>query len=290
MSTPKVWLTSMSSERGDENVREMIEPLRPHIDGIVWTLCDVAYHDPAARYLESTKGTGRIINRAWPVGRHHHAMNETLFAGVIQPRDLVIWTDLLERPAVEFVSRIKSEIGPLMEEADVDAVFGWGKAYVLRYRETMEYRGSPHWSLTGWNGRAIEWSTIEPDESKVRLNVRPQKRAADSWIEHYARYHVGHPAGSNVCALGLDHFPPGDRNAQFAEREARRLAFRDLMRARGVPLTVEGLKQLLTGPLDEELKVHCRAEKTLSDALHHWAGRTAQLKHSHSPADALPIP
>jgi len=289
---PKLWLTSMSGSPSAENATEMVEPLLPWLDGVVWSLNDVPTDAPVSRYLESVKGAGKIIYAPWSRGRHFHNMNHTLFCGPIEEGDYVLWSDLEERPAIEFVSRIKTEIGPMMDETDVDVIFGWGKPYLMRYRETMEYRNSPHWSLIGWNGRGIEWSTIEPDESKVRLNVRPVKRANQPfhWLTHYSRYYISYPAGSNTCALGLDHFPPGDRNQQFAEREERRLAFRRLMKTRGYPLTTDGLTALLSAPLDEELKDYLRAEKVLSDHYHHVVCGRTDVVDSHDPRKALPIP
>lgn len=280
----------MSADSSSENPVEMIEPLLPHLDGIIWALSDVPTDAPSARYLESVKGAGKIIHRFWPPGRHNHVMNDTLFTGLIEEGDLVIWSDGLERPAVEFVSRLKSEIGPMMDEADLDVIFYFGKAYILRYRETMEYRNSPHWTLVGWNGRAIEWNKIEPNERLVRLNVRPQKRRDSlGWVTHFARYWI-YPAGSNHAAMGLDHWPEGDRNAQFVERETRRLEFRAEMRKRGYPMTLDGLKAMLSEPLDEILKEHLKAEKVLSDFWHLLRGHGDQLKDSHKPLDALPIP
>lgn len=280
----------MSSERGDENVREMIEPLRPYLDGVIWVLNDVAYHDPAARYLETVRGAGRIINRSF-VPRHSHLMNETLYTGLIEEGDYVLFCDALERPSPAFVKRIKSEIGPLMVEADRPVLFYYGKPFLFIFNEALEYRNSPHWTLTGWSGHPIEWAQMEPDEKRVRLNVRPEKRAhlPHHWIGHYLRYYL-FPAGSNTVALGLDHWPPGDRNAQFVERETKRLEFRRELRKRGLPVTPEGVAQLFAQPLDDTIKAFLRYEKTLSDAWHAQHGRADQLVHSHKPSDALPIP
>ena len=175
-----------------------------------------------------------------------------------------------------------------MEETDLGALFYYGKPYLMRYTETLEYRGSPHWYLTGWNQRGIEWNKIEPDESKVRFNARPLKRteADHHWCLHYGKYWL-YPAGSNHALLGLEQ--QGDPNTLFPPREARRLEFRRLMRARGFPVTLDGLKSMLTGLLDDVLRDHLRSEKTLSDLYHYWQGRASDLKDTHRPADALPI-
>lgn len=290
---PKLWLTSMSHGGLDalENAREMIEPIRHLLDGVIWVLHDTDASDAAAVYLESVRGQGRVIHRGWPAGRHWHSMNETLFTGLMEEGDYVLFCDPLERPAVQFVSRVKEEIGPLMQEAERSVLFYFGKPYLFIYRETLEYRQSPHWTLVGWPGHPIEWSQMEPDEGRVRLNVRPIKRADQPyhWVGHMLRYWISYPAGSNSAALGLDHFPPGDRNTQFVQRETRRLQFRQMMRARGFPLTVDGFVALCRAGLDDELKAHLRAEKTLSDGFHYLVNGNTAVKSSHKPSDAIPI-
>ncbi len=275
-----------------DNIREMVEPISPYLDGVIWVLNDCPTEDAGATYLRTLQGMkggfghGAIIYRRWS-GRHWVPMNDTLYSGVIEEGDYVLWADVLEHPKESLVSRIKTEIGPMMEAADLDVISYYGKPFLLRYRETMEYRGSPHWYLVGSNGRGIEWSTIEKDETKVRFNTRPLKRSDPlGWVLHYAKYWL-YPAGSNHALLGLEK--QGDPNQLFPIREARRLEFRREMRQRGFPLTMEGLKTMLTGPLDDVLKRHLREEKTLSDVYHLWAGRGQLLKDTHLPTDALPI-
>ena len=289
MPEPRLFLTSISSDPSSENPVEMIEPILPYLDGIVWCLSDVPTTAPSARYLETVKGAGKIIHRFWPT-RHNHAMNDTLYTGLIKEGDFFIYTDDKERPAAEFLSRVKSEFIPMMNESDCDVIFYFQKAFLIRYRETLEYRNTPHWSLVGWNNRGIEWSNIEPNERLVRLNVRPQKRKDPlNWVNHYFFYYINQPAGSNTVALGLDQFPPGDRNQQFAERETRRLEFRKMMVRRGLPLNLDGAKTLLSGDVDEEVLQYVKAEKILSDFFWLLRGRGAELRDSHRPSEALPI-
>lgn len=289
---PRLFLTSMSSGPSAENIIEMIEPLIDVLDGVIWVLHDTHTDSPAARYLETVKGAGRVIHRRWPAGRHFHSMNETLFTGLIEEGDFVCWTDEMERPAASFLKRVKSEIGPMMVESGTDVLFYFGKPYLFRYYETLQYHNSPHWSLHGYPGRAIEWANIQPNEREVRLNVRPEKRKNDPfhWVGHYAKYFVSYPAGSNTVALGLDHFPPGDRNEQFAIREQRRLEFRRLMKKRGFPLNNEGLKTLLSQPPDTEVRGFLAAEKILSDYYHHVILGDNTVVDSHDPSRAKPIP
>lgn len=271
-----------------DNIREMVDPVSSWLDGVIWVLHDCPLDDPGARYLALRTGLGRVIHRGWPTGRHWHSMNDTLYTGLIAEGDYVLWCDTLERPMPAFVSRIKTEIGPMMTANDVDVIAAWGKAYLMRYRETMEYRGSPHWSLVGHNGRGIEWSTIEPDETKVRFNARPLKRTSEwHWIEHYVRYYTAYPAGSNHCLLGLEK--NGDPNALFPPREARRLAFRKHLVSRGVPLTVEGVKQWMERGADEVGKRFVREEKILNDAWRFWVVGDRTLVDNHDHKDLIPI-
>ena len=289
--SPRLFLTCMSGGPSAENAIEMIEPLTDLIDGIIWVLHDTPTDSPVARYLESVKGAGRVIHRSWPA-RHWHSMNETLFTGLIEEGDYVIQTDDLERPAASFLKRVKTEIGPMMVESGTDVLFYFGKPFLLLYYETLQYHNSPHWSLHGYPGRAIEWSGIQPNEREVRFNMRPEKRKDQPkhWLYHYSKYYVSYPAGSNTCALGLDHFPPGDRNSQFIEREARRLHFRRLMKKRGFPLNNDGLKALLSQPLDAEVRGFLAAEKILSDYYHYAILGDDTVVDSHNPAHAKPIP
>lgn len=292
-ATSRLFLTSMSGVPSSENPTEMIEPIYNLIDGVIWVLNDVPVDAPSARYLESVKGEGKIIHRCWSRGRHHHAMNDSLYCGPMEEGDFYLYCDDLERPAREFVSRIKTEIIPMMNEANVDVIFYFGKAYLVRYKETLEYRNSPHWSLHGWNGHGIEWNTIENNERLVRLNVRPEKRKDPyHWISHYMSYWL-YPAGSNHAALGLEHYakPGQDLNYVFSQRETARLEFRREVRRRGYPVTLEGVKSMLLNEteLDAKMVAMLNGEKVLSDYYHYIHGCNDQLKDTHRPSDALPV-
>jgi hypothetical protein len=286
---PRLFLTSMSGPGQIENMTEMIEPILDHVDGIIWVLNDCPKDDPGARYLETVKGAGCIIYRSF-IPRYAHLMNETLFTGLVEEGEMMIWTDPLERPAAEFLKKAKSEIAPFMDETGTSCIYFYGKPYLFRYYETLQYQQSPHWGLTGYPGRAIEWSQIEPNERKVRLNVRPEKRKDRfHWVGHMLRYWVAFPEGSNCAALGLDHFPPGDKNAQFAIRERQRLEFRKEMKRRGYSLTVDGFVSLCKEQLDDRIKEHLRHEKTLSDAYHYLVLGDTSVTSDHNPSRAIPV-
>lgn len=285
---PKIWLTSMSNGGNLENIREMIGQLVPYLDGIIWVMHDTTPDDEGAKYLaglNSPSLTVQVIHRHY-TQRNFHSMNETLFAGLIREGDYVIWTDLLERPMPEFVSRVKTEIAPQMESQGIDALAYYGKIYLFRYNETMQYHQSPHWFMTGYQ-RAAEYSQVEPDEKKVRWNVRPLKRTNPySWVRHYANYFL-FPAGSNSALLGLEK--QGDPQVLFSQREARRLQFRREVLRRGYPLTVDGVIEMFKKELDSTLKSHVNSEKTWNDTFRYEVLGDKTVVDTHDPKDMVRI-
>lgn len=287
---PRVWLTLMTAAGNEENLRELVEPLLPHIDGVVAVFHRPCDGDAGLAYLESVKGAGKVIVRDW-VQRHNYSQTETLYAGVIQEGDLFIITDTLERPAAQFIQHCKGHLNQFMLEHDVDCLYYYGKAYIVRYNESMHYQGSPHWWLVGVKS-GIELSGFEAykDEGKVRLNVRPFKRQDENnWVGHYLKYFL-YPPGSNHALLGLDTY--GDPAQLFPLREEKRLLFRQEMRRRGYPVTVDGFKAMCKaeGQPDESLKTFLNSDKVWADA--YWGlvmGKPEILTHSHKPADMVPV-
>lgn len=292
--TPRLFLTSMSNGDAESlvNAKEIIGPIHHLIDGVIWVLHDASPDAPVAQYLEGVKKQGKVIHRAWPKSRHFHSMNETLWSGPVEVDDLVIWTDPLERPMPDFVGKIKEAILPLMLESETDCIFFYGKPFLFRYSEALEYRNTPHWTLTNISGRVIEWSEIDNDESKVRLNVRPGKRKDPfHFVRHYLRYFIEYPVGSNSALLGLDKWPDGVTKDNWIARETNRLKVREGLRTRGFPVTVAGFLAMCEVGLDDEMKEMLNFDKTFTDAWWHLVkGRTEGIRDSHDPADNNPIP
>ncbi len=257
----RVFLTLMTSAGNEENLKEIIEPIKSYLDGVIVVFHNPVGDDAGAKYLESVKGAGKIIYRDW-IFRHDISQSETLWTGVLEEGDYGIICDTLERPAIEFVSEIKTFWQPQMEINDTDCIYYFGKAYLFKYNENMYYSGSPHWALRGvMNG--VEVCRGFPDESKMRLNVRPIKRTDPfGFIDHYLKYYL-YPAGSNHCLLGLEK--NGDPKILFPQREHQRLEFRKELKKRGIPLTVEGVKELFKNPLDETMRKFVNGELILNN-------------------------
>lgn len=280
----KVYLTSMSQGGAEQDIREMVQPLLPHIDGTIWVMHDAKANDRGVDFLEHNGG--HVIHRHF-VHRHDYSMNETLFCGLIEEGDLIVWSDVLEHPSPEFVSKIKGDYDPFMRAHGVDCLYYAGKAFLFRYHDGLRYVGSPHWGLQGVRA-GLELSTMYPDDSKVRRNMRPLKRLDPyEWVTHYLRYWICYPAGSNHALLGLEK--QGDPATLFPIREQRRLDFRREMRKRGYKLTVDEFIAMCRAGLDNALKEHLRGEKVLSDAYHYLVLGDERVVHSHDPKDALPI-
>lgn len=278
MTTPsRLWLCGMTGFGKEANLRALIEPIKSFFVGLNWT-CHYPL-DEAADYLESVQGAGRIAFVHYS-GRHHSSMNQYLHQGLMQEGDYFIQIDDLERLSVSFCRDHLPRMVAAMEAAPRYAMIAnWGKGLLFRFNEQLEFKGSPHWYATGLDGPS---ANVELGKD-LFWNVRDEQRDPFHWVGHYARYFLG-PAGSNHALLGLDHHPGGP--AVFPEREAKRLAFRQEMRARGFPLTLDGLTAFMGQPLDDHLKGLINSDKTWSDYYWYVLKGDRTVVHSHKPSDA----
>lgn len=280
----RLFLTFITTHGNEDNLRELVEPVKHLIDGVVAT-----FHypkDDGAAYLESVKGAGKIVYREW-VQRHDLSMNETLWAGVLKDGDYVCVVDTLERPIPSFLTEVRGELATLMETNDIDCISYFGKPYIFRFNEYLRYQGSPHWGLQGLNGKIVEYRDIEPDETKVRFNARPTKRTDPmNWVTHYAKYFL-YPPGSNHALLGLDTY--GDPAKLFTPREVKRLQFRQEMRRQGYETTMDGLKAFLLQPLTQQLKDLINSDKVWADYYQYEILGNKNVVHSHDPKDMIKV-
>lgn len=173
-SQPRLFLTSMSGPGQIENMTEMIEPILDHIDGIIWVLNDCPKDDPGARYLETVKGAGEIIYRE-KTPRKFHSLNEILCSRMANEGDFLIFCEPNERPAIPFLKRVQSEIGPMMLESETSAIFYKMVPYLIRLDARQQFVQSlpePE-SYALMCGRAIDWANIQPDEREVKTRAKP---------------------------------------------------------------------------------------------------------------------
>jgi len=258
----KIYFCGMSGPGSLENLKELIEPISEFIHGVIWTLHD-SVGSEEEKYLESVKGDGKVIHYYYS-GRHDVSRNQYLWCGPLKNGDYILTCDDLERINKDFAASLPSMIKTLKEEG-INCLYFYGKPLFFEYHESMIYSGSPHEGLMRRDGKmsAIEYANLQPDESKVRLNVRPLKRKDPfHWVPHYARYMLM-PWGSNHSLLGLEH--RGNIQELFPKRDAKRLAFLEEIDRRGFERTLDGLEKMFSGELDQKLKQFINEEKVWND-------------------------
>lgn len=271
----RLFLCGITSAGNEANLRAMIDPISEHLSGLQF--CFHYPTDAGADYLESQKGDGRIVYSYWHQ-RHGVSMSQFLWQGTMEAGDFFLVLDSMERLSPQFCYQRLPGLIALMKEANVAMIANYGKGLLFRYNEQLEFRGSPHWYAQFLDGSAIN---MEFDKSEF-WNVRGEQRNEYQWVAHYCRYYL-YPEGSNHCLLGLEK--QGDPQKLFPIREARRVAFRRLMRTRGYPITEDGIKDMLSQPLDEEVKGYLNAEKILSDWYRYHILGDKTVVHSHLPSD-----
>lgn len=272
----RVYLCGMTGPGEEANLRALVDPIRPYVDGLQF--CFHWPHDLGADYLEGQAGTGRIVYAHY-TQRHFNSLNQYLWQGTLEDGDVIIQLDTLERLSEAFCRDHLPVLINQMEQTRVVVIANYGKPLVIRFNEQLEYRGSPHWYVTNADGGM---ANLELPKD-LFWNVRAEQRDLYHWVTHYARYMLM-PAGSNHAQLGLDHHP-GDQATVFRVREAKRLEFRRQMRARGFPLTLDGLKVMLSQPLDAPLKALINSDKVWSDYYHYTILGDHSVLDSHKPSD-----
>ena len=99
----KIWLIGITSEGHEEDLRDLIEPIKNHFDGLVWT-----FHyplDSGHSYLESVKKDGEIICTKW-CNRMDFSRNHCLYQGPMKIGDWFLTIDTLERLSPDFTGKL----------------------------------------------------------------------------------------------------------------------------------------------------------------------------------------
>lgn len=290
MRKNKLWLCGITSEGNLENLKEMIEPIKEYFDGLIFTFHgEVSYmtkigevdywnREIGAKYLEDNKKAGKIIYANW-CNRHAYSQNHFLYQGPMENGDKFILLDSMERVSIEFCKDHLPKLIEYMDANNVAMLANYGKGFLFRFNEMLEFRGSPHWYATQLDGQQANLQL----EKNLFWNVRGEKRDKNHWTRHYARYMFCYPAGSNHALLGLEK--QGDPQKLFPIREQLRLDFRKEALKRGFPLTMEGLKAMLSGPLDDTLKYYLNNEKTWNDFRRWDIEGDDTVVDSHLPSD-----
>ena len=274
----------MAGPNSLEDLQELVNPVIQFFDGLV-----VTYHgelgDAESKFLEENKKEGKIIYLPY-CQRHDFSRNAYLFCGPMKNGDWCLQIDVLERLGVQFAQKLPTFIKDCKHH-NLNGIWYYGKPFLFEYHESLVYRGSPHEGMVRQDGNmaAIDYSQAEPDEGKVRLNVRPLKRPdLFHWVGHYCKYML-FPFGSNHSLLGLDErYYQNEMQVGFQTRETARLAFIKELEKRGFERTVKGVIEMLSGELDETLKTFLRTEKVWQDVYRYYVlnDRTVIDEHKWS--------
>lgn len=242
-----------------EIIKETIEPIASYFDGIV-----AVFHNPpdaGATLLEQIKGAGKIIYVDF-TKRYDFSRNHYLYCGPIQNGDFCVQTDLLEKIPLSFAGRLDYFITQL-KSSNLNTCYYYGKPFVFEFTDDLEYRGNPHEGLFRpiFGHRGIELSHIEPDESKVRQNLRPIKRTDKfHFVTHYLFYYL-FPSTSNCCLLGWEHKKPQEIQA----RNNLRIEFCQFLTDSGYPRTVDGVIDFFKQTSFSKFQRFVNEEKVLND-------------------------
>lgn len=281
----KIWLTFMTGIDDLENVEELVSPVIEYFDGIVSTVHDdfgkAAYDyiyrgDPdregeelksVMSYMTDNKKEGQFVVIPY-MRRHDFSRNAYLHCGAMKNGDFFVQIDVLERLGVDFAKNMRNLVKE-MKENNINMLYYHGKPFLVEYHESLSYFGSPHEGLQRLDGKlaALDFTPMQPDEGKVRLNVRPLKRPDPfHWVNHYVKYML-FPFGSNHVLLGLEQrYNKPQMSDAYKEREINRLAFIEELEKRGFERSVGGVIKMLSGNLDEKLKRFLNTEKVWQDA------------------------
>lgn len=243
-----------------KNIFELVDPLKPYIRGVCALIHDADSFDAGASYLLKTNnelGGGNVIFGPY-TGRHDLSRNRILAETGLKENDYYIQTDVLEHPKREFLEKIPEL---LAKNPSVTCYFYYGKPFLVKYTEWLKYDGTPHERLNGIRGSAIEYSQIEPNELKVRQNMRPLKRKDPlHFVNHYGKYYF--ISGSNQCQLGLNHRP----NDSFERRMALREHLKQYMQDKGWEFSLNGFIEMARREgIYHELRKYVNSEKILQD-------------------------
>jgi len=279
----KLYLCGMTSSGNIENLKEMIEPIKEYFDGLNFT-----FHYPkdgGAAYLEDNKKDGKIVYAEW-CQRHEYSLNHFLYQGNMQNGDYFVLLDSLERITVEFASKALPDFIKQMKQNNICMVSNYGKGFLFRYDESLNFKGSPHWYITNYTGGIIN---VELPQT-LFYNIRGQKRDKFHFINHYGKYML-YPYGSNHALLGLEK--NGDPKELFPRREERRLEFREYLRNElNIPLNIESLKSYLIENKDNlpvRLKYFINNEKVWNDLYRFYCLNDRNIVDNHDHKDMVQI-
>ncbi|MDB4317726.1 hypothetical protein N9973_00350 [bacterium] len=257
----KVWLCGITNEGNEQNLKELIDPIKDYFDGLVWT-----FHypkDEGADYLESAKGDGKIIYTDW-LGRYDFPRNHYLFSNVIREGDWFFNIDSEERLSPEFMQNWSSH-KEIFENNGIDGLYYEGKFMAFKLNEWMYWKNSIHEMLSGCN-RAIDLHGHEVfDSTPIRTNLRLEKRREFDFVKQALRYYL--TKGSIHVQLGCE-----DNPELIKKRHEIRMNFRLYLLSKEININNvdDVIDFICSDNLDSFTKNCINSEKYINDAYRYY--------------------
>ena len=167
----KLWLIGITTEGHEQDLRELIEPIKDDFDGLIWT-----FHypkDEGADYLEQVKGEGETIYTKW-CNRLDFSRNHSLFQGPMKIGDWFLTIDTLERLSPEFTKNLRKLCVDL-DEKGIDGVYLYNKRLLFKLKEQTAFVNNPHEGIFGCSN-TIELTNQSFWKKEYQKNVRDEKR------------------------------------------------------------------------------------------------------------------
>lgn len=264
-----------------QNSRQNIDELTSvahHFDGLA--AIDHYSTDGTHEILESRKGDGFVVQLPY-YGHHGWSMNGFLFHPKVEDGTWILLRDSSERISETFAQNIRQFVA-MLENNGINSVYQYSKLLLFKRFPHQQFGNTPHWGLQGAHPNAIQidQTGLFKSDEEYCYSVR-NRRPLFHWVGAYLRYYLLHD--SNHCLLGLKD------QSLFPARDAKRSAFRQFVRARGYPVTIDGVKALFSEPLDDETKAHINAELILHDYYRHEILGDTTLTDKHDPSSIRPI-
>jgi|TARA_R110002167_G_scaffold14076_1_gene57608 hypothetical protein len=250
----KLWLTGLTCKGKLEDLKELIEPIKHHFDGLVWVFN--GEKDEGADYLESVKGDGEIIYAKW-CNRFDFSRNLGLFTGPIKFGDWFLVVDDQERISEEFGDNLKGILA-ICSASSIDGIYIRNKHFAFKHNESLKFSSNPHCGVLGTTSNA-ELEGSEGFKKSYFTNVRPKKRGKFEFIHTNIKYYL-YPSTNHL----LLHF---EKDMEYVNaRYAVRSHFLSLAKSSGADITsVESLLETVKKPISEEITKCINNEKILND-------------------------